>query len=59
MGEVGVVDEDTNDDEDAVEDEDASDWPRTATIAPMTASRPATRVQRSRIRRVVARAGSR
>jgi hypothetical protein len=43
----------------AVEDEDASDWyPRAAAIAAMTTSRPATRILRIRIRRVVVRAGS-
>ena len=43
----------------AVEDEDASNWEPRAAIAAMTTSRPATRIQRIRIRRVVARAGSR
>ena len=43
----------------AVEDEDASNWePRAAAIATMTTSRPARRILRIRIRRVVARAGS-
>jgi hypothetical protein len=43
----------------AVEDEDASNWePRAVAIAAMTTSRPATRIQRIRIRRVVVRAGS-
>jgi hypothetical protein len=46
-------------DEDAVEDEDAGNWsPSAAVIAAMTASRPATRIQRIRVRRVVVRAGS-
>jgi hypothetical protein len=43
----------------AVDDEDAGNWwPRVA-IAAMTTSRPATRILRIRIRRVVVRAGSR
>jgi hypothetical protein len=42
----------------AVEDEEASNWePRAAAIAAMTASRPAARILRIRIRRVVLRAG--
>jgi hypothetical protein len=45
-------------DEAAVEDEDPSNWsPRTAAIAAITTSRPATRILRIRIRRVVVRAG--
>jgi hypothetical protein len=42
-----------------VEEEDASNWePRAAAIAAMTTtSRPATRILRIRIRRVVVRAG--
>ena len=41
-------------DEDAVEDEDAGNWsPRTAAIAATTTSRPATRILRIRVRRVV------
>jgi hypothetical protein len=47
-------------DECAVDDEDASNWePRAAAIAATTSSRPAARIQRIRIRRVVARAGFR
>ena len=43
----------------AVEDEDAGSWwPRAAAIAATTTSRPATRILRIRIRRVVVRAGS-
>jgi hypothetical protein len=43
----------------AVEDEDAGNWcPRAAASAAMTTSRPATRILRIRIRRVVVRAGS-
>jgi hypothetical protein len=43
----------------AVEDEDASSRePRAAAIAAKTTSRPATRILRIRIRRVVVRAGS-
>ena len=43
---------------DAVEDEDPSTWsPRTAAIATMTTSRPATRIGRIRMRPVVVRAG--
>jgi hypothetical protein len=46
-------------DEDSVGDEDAGNWwPRAAAIAAMTTSRPATRILRIRIRRVVVRAGS-
>jgi hypothetical protein len=42
-----------------VEDEDASNWwPRAAAIAAMTTSRPATRILRIRIRRVVVGAGA-
>ena len=42
----------------AVEDEDAGNrWPRAAAIAAMTTSRPATRILRIRVRRVVVRAG--
>jgi len=41
----------------AVEDEDASNWePRAGAVAAMTTSRPATWIQRIRIRRVVGRA---
>jgi hypothetical protein len=44
--------------EDAVEGEDAGNWePMAAATAAMTTSRPATRVLRIRIRRVVRRAG--
>ena len=47
MGDAAVEDE----------DEDASNWePRAAAIAAMTTSRPATRILRIRIRRVVVRA---
>jgi hypothetical protein len=46
-------------DDDAGEGEDPSNWwPRAAAIATMATSTPATRVQRIRIRRVVARAGA-
>ena len=46
-------------DEGAVEDEDAGNWsPRAAAIAATTTSRPATRILRTRIRRVIVRAGS-
>ena len=39
------------------DDDDASNWePRAAAIAAMTTSRPATRILRIRIRRVVVRA---
>jgi hypothetical protein len=42
----------------AVEDEDASNWePRSAAIATMTTSRPATTILRIRIRRLAVRAG--
>jgi hypothetical protein len=42
----------------AVEDDDAGNWwPRATAIAAITTSRPATRVLRIRIRRVVVRAG--
>jgi hypothetical protein len=41
----------------AVEDEDADWYPRAVAIAAMTASRPATRILRIRIRRGVVRAG--
>jgi hypothetical protein len=45
-------------DEDAVEDGEPSNWsPRTAAIAAMTTSRPATLRLRIRIRPVVGRAG--
>jgi hypothetical protein len=48
----------TLEDRDAVEGEDASNWePRAAAIAAMTTSRPATRILRIRIRRIVGRAG--
>jgi hypothetical protein len=43
----------------AVEEEDAGNWePRAAATAAMTTSRPATRILRIGIRRVVVRAGS-
>ena len=49
MGDAAVEDED--------DDEDVSNWePRAAAIAAMTTSRPATRILRIRIRRVVVRA---
>jgi hypothetical protein len=52
MGDAAV------EDEDAAEDEDAGNCePRAAAIAAMTISRPATRILRIRIRRVVVRAG--
>jgi two-component system response regulator VanR len=44
--------------EGAVEGEDANWLPRAAAVAAMTTSRPATRILRIRIRRVVVRAGS-
>jgi hypothetical protein len=53
MGDAAV------EDDDAVEGEDAGNWwPRAAAIATITTSRPATRIRRIRIRRVVVRAGS-
>jgi hypothetical protein len=56
MGDAALEDDH---DEDTGEGEDPSNWsPRTAAIAPRTTSRPATRIQRIRIRRVVVRAGS-
>jgi hypothetical protein len=62
MGDAGAGGEDPADGEDegedAVEDEDIRDWePRATAIAATTTSRPATRILRSRIRRVVVRAG--
>jgi hypothetical protein len=52
MGDAAV------EDGDAIEDEDAGNWsPRAAAIAAMTTSRPATRILRIRIRRVVVCAG--
>jgi hypothetical protein len=43
-------------DDDAVESEEAGQWSsRTAAIAAITTSRPATRIQRIRIRRVLLR----
>jgi hypothetical protein len=43
----------------ALDEDDAGNWwPRTAAIAAMTTSRPAARILRIRIRRVVVRAGS-
>ena len=53
MDDVAVEDEDTM--EDAVEDA-GNWWPRAAAIAAMTASRPAARILRIRIRRGVGRA---
>jgi hypothetical protein len=45
-------------DTDAGNDEDVGNrWPRAAAITTMTTSRPATRILRIRIRRVVVRAG--
>jgi hypothetical protein len=55
---VGVDDEDTFADADEVEDEDedaSTWWPTAAAIAATTASTPATRSQRTRIRRGAAR----
>ena len=61
IGDAAVDDEDAVEDEDTmedgVEDEDTSSWwPKAAAIAAMTSSRPAARILRIRIRRVVVRA---
>jgi hypothetical protein len=57
MGAASVADGGAVKNEGAVEDEDADNWsPRTGAIAARTTSRPAIRIQRIRIGRVVDRA---
>jgi hypothetical protein len=54
-----VEGEDAVEGECTVEGDDTGEWePRAAAIATVPASRPATRIPRIRIRRVVVRAGS-
>jgi hypothetical protein len=58
-GDAADEGEDAVEGEGTVKDDDTSDLePRAAAIATMTTSRPATRIVRIRIRRVVGRAGS-
>jgi hypothetical protein len=60
MGDAAVEGEDPVEGDDAAGSEDTGKWePRAAASAAMTTSRPATRILRIRIRRVVLRAGRR